>query len=71
MELQQSSSARSVINLFVQNFILFLLLYLFLLKTEEYQGEEGAERQQNPMVFVPHVLSLLFVFQKTLTNEQV
>ena len=42
MELKQTSSAKAVINLFVQNFILFLLLYLSVLKTEEYQGEGGA-----------------------------
>ena len=64
MELKQGSSTKSL----VQNLILFLLLYLSLLKTEEYQGKGGTEMEQKPVVFVPHVLSLPFVFGKT-SNE--
>ena len=66
MELKQNSSTKSMINLGIQNFIPFLVLYLSLLKTEEYQRKGGIEMEQDPMVLAPHVLSLLFFFKATL-----
>ena len=41
MEPKPNSSAEFMINLSVQNFIPFLVLYPFLLKIEEYHNKKG------------------------------
>ena len=69
LELTPSSSAKCMINLFVQHFIPFLVLHLSLLKTEEYQRKGGFEMEQDamalPLHVLLHVLRLPFVYGNT------